>query len=87
MSLWIHDSGANETEIRAGVEAAKAVLERYNVSAEDAFEAKKKINDGEAVTNQETMRAIAWDEADNAAVMACCKGWVRIPDEAHLQLG
>ena len=80
------DSGASTSEIEAGVSAAVAVFEANGVSPEDAYSAQQKIDDGEQVTNQETMRAVVWAEADSAAVLACCAGWVRIPESAHLEL-
>ncbi len=86
MALWIMDSGATTKEIERGVAAAEAVFERAGVTAQEAFEAQQKIDQGEQVTNEETMRAVVWGEADSAAVVECCKGWRRIPEAAHLEL-
>lgn len=86
MALWINDSGASTEEIERGVAAAQAVFDQHGVSAEDASAAKLKIDSNEPVSSVETMRAVAWDAADSAAVIACCKGWQRIPEAAHLEL-
>ncbi len=86
MALWINDSGASTEEILRGVAAAVAVFERYGVTAEEAPAAQQLIDDGEQVDNATTMRAVAWGEADAAAVKACCAGWNRIPEAAHLEL-
>ena len=86
MALWINDSGASTEDILRGVAAAVAVFERYGVSAKDAQAAQQAIDDGEQADNVMTMRAVAWQEADAAAVKACCAGWSRIPDAAYLDL-
>ena len=86
MGLSIVDSGANTEEIDRGVAAACAVFEKAGVSAEAAHAAQFKIASDEPVTNEETMQATVWAEADKAAVVACCKGWLKIPEPAHLEL-
>lgn len=85
MSLCIFDSGASTEEIERGIAAANAVFEKNGVTAEDADAAQTKIDNGEIVTSQETMRAVVWGEADAAAVVECCKGWLKIPESAHLE--
>ena len=84
--IWIYDSGASDTEIRAGVAAAKAVFEKARVDLDDVISAVTKRADGEPLSSQETMRCVIFDEADHAAVLACCKGWARIPDTAHIEI-
>lgn len=85
-TLWINDSGATTEEIAAGIKAAEAVLAQYGVSAEDAEAAQRAIDEGEIVDNKTTLRAVAWGEADRAAVQACCAGWSHIPEAAYLAL-
>lgn len=84
--IWVYDSGAGDEEIRNGVNAARAVFEKAGVDLDDVMAAIEKRADGEALDNQETMRCVIFDEADSAAVVACCKGWARIPEAAHIEI-
>lgn len=81
--LWIHDSGATTAEIKRGVEAALAVFQRRGVSPAAAWKATLAMADDRPY-DQSLVEA--WEEADSAAVTACCEGWQSIPDAAQLVL-
>lgn len=82
--LWIFDSGASTEEVDRGLSAANDVLARYGVSAADAWSACCAVARCGEVDGATAVRAAVWNEADAAAVLACCAGWKKIPPAAHL---
>lgn len=86
MGLWIVDSGANTEEIDRGVAAALQVFHSEHVPPEYANSACQKDANGDEMTTDEKNAVRVWREAENAAIVECCKGWVRIPESVHLEL-
>ena len=85
-SLAIVDSGANDAEIAAGIDAARAVFDSAGVNAQGAHAAFLALSEGEDLDDAERAAATAWQLAEAAAITACCAGWTRIPPTAHLEL-
>lgn len=94
MTITIHIEGAKLEEIIRGLVAAQEVLDRAGVSAEEAATARFVVEGWDVrgfagkVPEAELEICHLWDEADDAAVRACCSGWPpeRIPGSAHLEL-
>ena len=75
--LWIQvsgsDVGADDNEIRRGIEAAHAYCEAQGITVEEAMHVDDSGERSEPFTNIE-----------NAALDACFAGWVEIPESAIL---
>lgn len=93
MSVWIYNNGTslNADEQQAGRDAALEVFARNGSDPTECSEAAKEIADfderaGGTISSVTQMRAVIWDEAQNAAILAATKGWARIPDDLSLGL-
>lgn len=94
MTITIHIDGARPEEIIRGLVAAQEVFDRAGVSAEDAATARFVVEGWDVrgfvgkVPEAELEIYHLWDEADDAAVKACCAGWPleRVPRSASLEL-
>ena len=98
--LSIVATGATEGELRRGLEAAAAVFRVSGVTpyAGAAAAFKREGEDiaftysdhenppPETMTEREASAAAVWDEAQRAAVNACCAGWGRPADDAGIVL-
>ncbi|TPN53141.1 hypothetical protein [Mesorhizobium sp. B1-1-7] len=86
MDILMDARGAAPEEKQRGLEAARAVLERIGITAEEAAESSFAVegwDDAGFPPDQEPpeevyVAAEAWWAASNAAIEACCEGW---PDE------
>lgn len=90
MNMIMNARGATPEEKQRGIEAAKAVLARAGMTAEEAASGAFAVEgwddigfpeDGEP-SEAEYKAADVWYEANNAALAACCAGW---PDEKRIQ--
>ncbi len=93
-TLLLVVDGATEQHRARGIAVAKAVLEAAGVTPYDAAAAHF-VREGWDVrgflpveTPDEALLRLAsvWDEAEHAAVQACCAGWNAIPSFARLEL-
>lgn len=82
-SVWIVDAHASEADIRAGVEAAERVFLRWRLTPAHCYAQMIAHADGDAYGER---GLAAWREAEVAAIAACCAGWRKIPEAAHLAL-
>jgi hypothetical protein len=88
MKLMVHIAGASRLELRRGIDAAQQVFNRSGVSAEMAIGLMRKRDFAiDPLTPWERRHASLWEEAERAALMACCQGWTidRIPSDAGLE--
>ncbi|TIP26223.1 MAG: hypothetical protein E5X67_21410 [Mesorhizobium sp.] len=94
MTITIHVAGAQPEDIVRGLLAAQSVFDRAGVTPDLAATARFIVEgwDIRGFPNPAPEAELAicnvWDEADQAAVEACCVGWPadRIPDTADLEL-
>jgi hypothetical protein len=94
MTITIHVEGARPEEIIRGLLAAQRVFDRAGVSPDEAATARFVVEgwdiEGfpEPAPDAELAISHVWDEADQAAVTACCAGWRqdKIPGSADLEL-
>jgi len=82
MTLWIYDSGASTAEIERGVAAAIDVFERHALTPEHCAAQVLALSNDDAYDER---GVAAWNEADDAAMTACCAGWNRTPPAGHLE--
>lgn len=83
----VHILGASRRELRRGIDAAQQVFNRSGVPAETAISLMRKRDfEIDRMTSWERRHAGLWEEADRAALKACCHDWSadRIPSEAGL---
>lgn len=75
MGLLIHDSGAATAAIIRGVtpESCHDALQDFNIA-----------EDPDVLPDATRALVVAWRTAENAAIGACCYGYVRIPEAAQL---
>lgn len=94
MTITIHVEGARPEDIVRGLLAAQDVFDRAGVTPDQAAAARFVVEGwdirGFPDPAPEVELAICglWDEADQAAVKACCAGWSedKIPGSAELEL-
>lgn len=93
MSIWIYSNGTkiDSADQDAGRAAAMEVFDRNGADPAECHEAKAEILDfdelaGGTIASNIQMRAVIWDEAENAAVLAATKDWARVPDDLSLGL-
>ena len=79
MSLWITDSGASTSEIKAGVRAAQAYFDR--IGWRPGIIAQVKDGDDDAMA--EKARGY-WSDAESAAFRVAFAGWREWPESASL---
>ena len=65
--------GASSADVERGIAAAVHELRAAGITT------------AEAATAAYLAESDAWQAADRAAIAACCAGWRRVPDEAHLE--
>jgi hypothetical protein len=76
---------ATSADIDRGVAAARAVFHAAGLPA-DYCQGNAAAQD-EGGLHFDARAALTWRAADCAAVLACCAGWRRVPEPAHLELG
>jgi hypothetical protein len=94
MTITIHVEGARPEEIIRGLLAAQLVFDKAGVTPDEAATARFVVEgwDIEGFPEPAPAAELAichvWDEADQAAVTACCAGWrqEKIPSSADLEL-
>jgi hypothetical protein len=94
MTITIHVEGARPEEIIRGLLAAQLVFDKAGVTPDEAATARFVVEgwdiEGfpEPAPDAELEICHVWDEADQAAVTACCAGWPKekIPGSADLKL-
>jgi hypothetical protein len=94
MTITIHVEGARPEEIIRGLLAAQLVFDQAGVTPDAAATARFVVEgwdiEGfpEPAPDAELEICHVWDEADQAAVTACCAGWrqEKIPCSADLEL-
>ena len=88
MKLLLHMTGASKRELRRGADAAQQVFNRAGVPAEVAISLMRKRDfEIDPLTPRERRYAGLWEEAERAAIAACCHGWAsdRIPSDTGLE--
>ena len=94
MDITISVEGASRKEIERGILAAKTVFHRERVTPEAAADGRFNVESWDdrgfegPVSNEDLDLHAIWDQADQAALQACCAGWEkrRIPTSASLEL-
>lgn len=94
MTIRIAVEGASDDEIRRGLAAAQAVFDRAGVTAAEAAKARfiteawDDYGFPDPQPEAELEICDVWDDADEAALNACCAGWPedRKPSSAELGL-
>jgi hypothetical protein len=102
MPLTLKVAGASVDEIARGLSAAQAIFAAYGTTYHDAALARFQRDgfdfyvkeDGTVsddwMTPEQHRICNVWDEAEEAAVVACCHGWPKRPDpgstSAYLQI-
>ena len=94
MTITIHVEGARPEEIIRGLLAAQLVFDNAGVTPDAAVTARFVVEgwdiEGfpEPAPDAELAICHVWDDADQAAVTACCAGWPqeKIPGSADLEL-
>lgn len=94
MTITIRVEGAQPEEIMRGLIAAQEVFDKARVTPDQAATARFVVEGWDIrgftgkVPEEELAICTVWDEADQAAVQACCANWAaeKIPDSANLEL-
>jgi hypothetical protein len=94
MTITIRVEGAQPEEIVRGLLAAQEVFDKAGVTPDQAAMARFVVEGWDIrgftgkVPEEELAICTVWDEADQAAVQACCSGWDadKVPDSADLEL-
>ena len=92
-SLCLHIEGASPEEIVRGLQAAQAVFDKAGVSAGKAYWAICELESADDLGWQNPVPPEAvghmhvWEEAEHAAIEACCAGWLaNKPERSVLNL-
>lgn len=94
MTITIRVEGAQPEEIVRGLLAAHDVFDKARVTPDQAAMARFVVEGWDIrgftgkVPEEELAICTVWDEADQAAVQACCAGWAtdKVPSSAELEL-
>lgn len=94
MTITIRVEGAQPEEIVRGLLAAQEVFDKAGVTPDQAAMARFVVEGWDIrgftgkVPEDELAICTVWDEADEAAVQACCAGWPadKVPGSADLEL-
>jgi hypothetical protein len=94
MTITIRVEGAQPEEIVRGLLAAQEVFDKAGVTPDHAAMARFVVEGWDIrgftgkVPEEELAICTVWDEADQAAVQACCAGWDadKVPESADLEL-
>ncbi|MER8562431.1 hypothetical protein [Mesorhizobium sp. M0578] len=94
MTITIRVEGAQPEEIVRGLLAAQDVFDKAGVTPDQAAMARFVVEGWDIrgftgkVPEEELAICTVWDEADQAAVRACCAGWAadKVPNSADLEL-
>jgi len=93
-SLVFNVEGGSLQQLSRGMSAALAVFELAGCTPDAAASARFAIEswdengfDAALLPTDEQWRVVGiWDEANDAAVKACCDGWAAIPEDAGISL-
>jgi hypothetical protein len=90
MKLMLSVHGATPEQIAAGIAAAQAIFEREGCTAEEAADASFEVEgwdirgfQGDLSDRAAELMGV-WEEAQQAAIEACCAGWAKRPSGAYL---
>lgn len=94
MDIRISVEGAKPQEIARGIAAAMAVFERHSITPERAADARFNVEGWDIqgftgdISAEDLEICSVWDDADQAALKACCADWRkrRMPTSANLEL-
>ncbi|MBB6469466.1 hypothetical protein HNQ96_005356 [Aminobacter lissarensis] len=94
MTITIRVEGAQPDEIVRGLLAAQDVFDKAGVTPDQAATARFVVEGWDIrgftgkAPEDELAICTVWDEADHAAVQACCAGWPadKVPSSADLEL-
>lgn len=94
MTITIRVEGAHPEDIIRGLLAAHEVFDKAGVTPDEAATARFVVEGWDIrgfvgkVPEAELAICTVWDEADRAAVQACCAGWAadKVPNSAELEL-
>ncbi|RWI08815.1 MULTISPECIES: hypothetical protein [Mesorhizobium] len=94
MTITIRVEGAQPEEIVRGLLAAQEVFDKAGVTPDQAAMARFVVEGWDIrgftgkVPEEELAICTVWDEADQAAVQACCSGWDadKVPSSGDLEL-
>jgi hypothetical protein len=94
MVMRLHVEGASDEERARGLAAAVVALASAGVTPwQAALGLHARVcwdiggfNEANEPTDAELDAAKAWDEAEYAALHACCEGWTVIPYGAHIEV-
>jgi hypothetical protein len=94
MTITIHVGGAQPEEIVRGLLAAQEVFDKAGVTPDQAATARFVVEGWDIkgfpdpAPEAELAICTVWDEANQAAVTACCAGWTsdKVPSSADLEL-
>ncbi|WP_050589550.1 hypothetical protein [Mesorhizobium sp. LNHC252B00] len=94
MTITIRVEGAQPEDIIRGLLAAQEVFDKAGVTPDEAATARFVVEGWDIrgfvgkVPEAELAICTVWDEADQAAVQACCAGWAtdKVPNSAELEL-
>ncbi|WP_143748397.1 hypothetical protein [Mesorhizobium carmichaelinearum] len=94
MTITIRVEGAQPEGIIRGLLAAQDVFDKAGVTPDEAATARFVVEGWDIrgfvgkVPEAELAICTVWDEADQAAVRACCTGWAadKVPNSAELEL-
>ena len=78
-------SHASDDDCARGVAAALEVFAAAKLTPAECNQAANDLADGVPCAGHSFELSI-WCEAERAALAACCAGWIRIPEPAHLEL-
>jgi ribosomal protein L12E/L44/L45/RPP1/RPP2 len=96
--LAVNVEGATVDEIVKGIAAAQAIFAKAGTTAYGAASARLRREgyadyldeDGkiseDSMTDEEARVCMVWEEAEEAAIAACCEGWAVKPTSAYLEL-
>ncbi len=94
MTITIRVEGAQPEEVMRGLIAAQEVFDKAGVTPDQAATARFVVEGWDIrgftgkVPEEELAICTVWDNADQAAVQACCANWAaeKVPDSADLEL-
>lgn len=83
MTLIVCCLHSDHEERARGVSAALAVFQSHKRTPEYCSAELDKLANGE---DYDAPAVQTWHEAEWAAIRACCDGWVKAPESAHIEI-